>query len=544
MAFVVRFLPEARSWHGDEPTPLAVAAAGCGLLVEQPCGAKAVCGRCRVRSVDGALPATAEDRRLLGDEVDDGWRLACRAVLAADAVVEVPPATRAVAHKTFGDDGLFRGGFERALATGRWGIALDVGSTTVAAALVDLDSGAVQASASTLNPQVHYGGDVVSRIAFARRRQDGGAELHRVLALALDALIGECLAAGDVAPGDLAGVAAVGNPTMTHTLLGLDVGGLGVAPFEGVRYDAWHGPLSAAGLTATGAQVELYVGPAVQSHVGADAVAAALAAGLDRTDRPRLLVDLGTNSEVMLAWHDGVLCTSASAGPAFEGATLHHGMRAVPGAVDRVRIDADGSIRTTTIGAEPPVGICGSGLVDAVAELLRAGVLEPAGRMRPREELGWLSPRLAGRVEESAEPGRFLRLAGDEHHPVLLTAHDVRELQLVKGSIAAAVRLLLAEAGLGLDELEEVLVAGAFGNFVHPASARAIGLVPSVPPRRLRFVGNAAGAGARMLLVDRRARDRADALAARARFVELGNRPDYQDAFVEALPFPQPGESR
>ncbi len=535
MSFVVRFLPESRSWRGDEATPLAIAAAGCGLLVEQPCGAKAVCGHCRVRSVDGALPVTAEDRRLLGDDVDDGWRLACRVVLASDAVVEVPPATRAVAHKTFGDDGLFHDGFQRALPDGRWGIALDVGSTTLAAALVDLDTGAVQASASTLNPQVHYGGDVVSRIAFARSHENGAAELHRVLTLAVDALIGECLAAAGVERGELAGVAAVGNPTMAHTLLGLDVSGLGVAPFEGVQYDAWQGVRDGA---------ELYVGPAVRSHVGADAVAGAVAAGLDRSERPRLLVDLGTNSEVILAWRDGVLCTSASAGPAFEGATLHHGMRAVPGAVDRVRIDADGTIRATTIGAEPAVGICGSGLVDAVAELLRVGVVEPSGRMRPRDELGWLPSRLAARVDEAAEPGRFFHLAGTDGRPVLLTGRDVRELQLVKGSIAAAVRLLLAEAGLALDALEEVLVAGAFGNFVHPASARAIGLVPPVPSQRLRFVGNAAGAGARMLLVDRRARDRADALAARARFVELGSRPDYQDAFVDALPFPQPGQGR
>jgi uncharacterized 2Fe-2S/4Fe-4S cluster protein (DUF4445 family) len=286
------------------------------------------------------------------------------------------------------------------------------------------------------------------------------------------------------------------------------------------------------------------VGPAVQSHVGADAVGAAVAAGLDRTERPRLLVDLGTNSEVILAWQDGVLCTSASAGPAFEGATLHHGMRAVPGAVDRVRIDPDGAVQATTIAAEPAVGICGSGLVDAVAELLRAGVLEPSGRMRAREELAWLPSRLMERVEDSPELGRSVRLAGGDRRPVLLTGRDVRELQLVKGSIAAAVRLLLAEAGIHLDALDEVLVAGAFGNFVHPASARAIGLVPSVPPQRLRFVGNAAGAGARMLLVDRRARERADALATRARFVELGSRADYQDAFVDALPFPEPGQGR
>lgn len=540
MSFTVRFRPEKRSWRGAEPTPLGIAAAECGILLEQPCGGKTICGKCRIRALDG-VPASDADRRVLGDaEAEQGWRLGCAVVVDGDATVEVPATTRATAHKSFGDDGLFRDGIETALPGGRWGIALDVGSTTLAAALVALDTGAVAASASTLNPQTHYGGDVVSRIAFARERAEGGEVLHRVLAAACDALVGECLRAGRVARRELAGIAVVGNPTMTHTLLGLDVIGLGVAPFQGARYEAWTGPARELGLELPD-DVAAYILPGVRSHVGADAVAAMVATCLDRVQVPTLLIDLGTNSEVVLATPGGILCASASAGPAFEGANIHHGMRAVPGAIAWLRVAREGELRMDTVAADTPVGLCGSGLIDAAAELVRAGVIEPSGRVRAPQELeGWLPAALRERVVDAPDGGRAVRLAGTPERPVLLTARDVRELQLVKGSIAAAVRLLLDHAELPEHDIGEVLVAGAFGSHIHMASARAIGLVPHLPLDRVRSVGNAAGAGARLALVDRRARERAEHVAATAAFVELADRPDYQAAFIEALPFPDP----
>ncbi len=539
MRHTVRFLPEKRIWRGQETVPLGVAAAEAGILLEQPCGGKGICGRCRVRA--DVAPDPADVRVLGAEEVEAGWRLGCRMTAEGDVSVEVPPGTRTVAHKSFGDDGLFRD-IEPAYPGG-WGVALDVGSTTLAAALVALDTGAVAASASTLNPQTHFGGDVMSRIAFAREREEGGETLRRVLATALDALTGSCLETARVGRDEVAGVVVVGNPTMTHSLLGLDLRGLGVAPYQGVRYDAWTGTARELGLELPAA--EAHVLPGVRSHVGADAVAAVVAAGLDRAEAPTLLIDLGTNSEVVLSAPEGLLCTSASAGPAFEGATIHHGMRAVPGAIERLQVAADGTARVETVGGEAPVGLCGSGLIDAVAELVRVGVVEVSGRVRTPDELeGWCAADLCRSVQAAPDAGRAVRLAGRGDRAVLLTARDIRELQLVKGSIAAAVSLLLGEAGLEAESLDEVLIAGAFGSHIHVASARAIGLVPPLASGRVRPVGNAAGAGARLALVDRRARQRVEEAAARASFVELAERPDYQVAFVEALPFPESGQGQ
>lgn len=541
MPFTIRFLPDERRWRGGAPTELARAAAACGLPLEQPCGARGLCGHCRVRVGAGATPAGDADRRVLGEAaVRAGWRLGCRLWLGGDATVELPATARAVhAAKGFGDDALLADGFEAPLAGAEWGVALDVGSTTLAAALVSLRSGAVAATAAQLNPQVRYGADVVSRIHFAQEHAARAGELHTLLAAALDALIARCAAAAGVPLEHVASVVAVGNPTMLHTLRGLDVTPLGRAPYEPTWGGAWAGAAPELGL-ALPERARAYLPPGVRSHVGADAVAAAVATGLDRAARPALLLDLGTNSELLLAGPDGIVCTSAAAGPAFEGAGIHQGMRAAPGAVERVHLGADGDVQVAVVGGAEAVGVCGSGLVDAVAELLRAGVVERSGRMRAAAELaGRAPPRLRERLLER-EAGRAFHLAGPAERPVLLTAADVRQLQLAKGGIRAGVRLLLEHAGLREPDPGAVLVAGAFGGYLRSASALAVGLLPEVGPQRVHAVGNAAGAGARLLLLDARARERAERAAAAATHLELAGRADYQDAFVDALPFPPP----
>ncbi len=571
MGYEVRFLPDDRRWHGHDPVPLRLAAAACDILIEQPCGSRASCGRCRVRvagvesqlrpggSPSGGLPGhdNVSDGpdpvhvRVLGEEaVAAGWRLGCRLVLDRDLTLVVPPPSRVVAHKRFGPD---RIEVERPVAGGGWGIALDVGSTTLAAAVVDRATGAVRGVASALNPQVGIGADVMSRIAFGAREPGGEAQLRRVLRGGVSGVVDAAVSAAGVSGEEMVEVAAVGNPTMLHSLQGLPIAPLGVAPYQGERYAAWSGDASGLGL---GLQTGAYVFPGVRSHVGADAVAGVLATGLDRARTPRLFMDLGTNTELVLAAEGGLWCTSAASGPAFEGAAIRHGMRAIPGAIDQVWIAPDGRLLTHTIGGETdragqvdgqtgetagePVGICGSGVVDAAAALLDAGVLEPSGRMRTAAEVAERTPALAGRVVV-VDGERAVRLT-DGPRPVLLTAGDVRELQLVKGSIGAAIRLLLRTAGIDASELEEVVLAGAFGSYVRGASAGALGLIPSVDPARIRFAGNAAGAGARLGLVDRRARERAERIAAETRFVELAGRPDYEEAFVEMLGFPEPSE--
>jgi uncharacterized 2Fe-2S/4Fe-4S cluster protein (DUF4445 family) len=616
MSLTVQFLPENRTWRGDEPADLFLAAATCDILVEQPCGSKTICGKCRVRVVAGELSASAADVRVLGaDQVAAGWRLGCQLVLDASATVEVPAQTRTVAPKSFGDDALLAAGFtpvlrrvhvrvpepdetrqlaalplladgldttEAALAPtvealralgpalaqsrdlivwldeGRlvhvearparadesecrgYGLAIDVGSTTLAVALIDVQSGDVAATASQLNPQVRWGGDIISRIHWAQEHPAHAHELHDVLIQTLNALIDQCLAAAAVHRDQLHALSAVGNPTMLHTLLGADVTPLGQAPYVGLWQSAWRGSARALGLDLP-AWASAYVLPGVRSHVGADTVAALIATSVDQAERPRLLIDLGTNSEVALGCRDFLVCTSTSAGPAFEGANIHHGMRAAPGAIDQVRVRPTGSIMVRTIAAEDAVGICGSGVIDAVAELVRVGVVELSGRMRAASELAGQAPvRLLDRLIEVSGGVRAVWLAGSTERPVLLTAGDIRQLQLVKGSIYAGVRMLLDHAGLRAEDLDAVLIAGAFGNYVRKTSAQAIGLVPSIDPERVRFVGNAAGAGARLALVSAEARARAELIAARAEYIELAHRPDYHDAFVDAMAFPAP----
>jgi uncharacterized 2Fe-2S/4Fe-4S cluster protein (DUF4445 family) len=608
----VRFLPENRSWCGDEPTDLFLAAAACDILVEQPCGSKTICGKCRVRVHAGALPATPVDVRVLGtDAVADGWRLGCQLVLDADATVEVPQLTRAVVAKTFGDDTLLTEGWTPAVACvavdlpepdpsrqyaaltllahalgstaaalsptahalralggaqacgrrvhvvldeGRlvhawpaddvladgthFGVAVDVGSTTLAAALVQLVDGAVAATAAQLNPQVRWGGDVISRIHWAQEHPDRAHELHDVLVTAIDALITQCLQNVAASRAQLLSMSVVGNPTMLHTLLGANLAPLGQAPYVGVWQGAWRGPARELGIELP-PWAGAYVLPGVRSHVGADTVAAMLALGLDRREKPCLLIDLGTNSEVALGCRDFIVCTSTSAGPAFEGANIHHGMRAVPGAIEQVRIRPTGSIMARTIGGEEAVGICGSGLIDAAAELIQAGVIEASGRMRPASEMGLDTPaRLSERLLDVPGVGRAVWLAGPAGKPVLLTAGDVRQLQLVKGSIYAGVQALLVHAGIAEADLDAVFIAGAFGSYIRKASAQAIGLIPQVDPERVHFAGNAAGAGARLALVSVEARARAERIAAAADYIELACVAGYHDAFVAAMAFP------
>jgi uncharacterized 2Fe-2S/4Fe-4S cluster protein (DUF4445 family) len=535
MSFRVRFLPEDRSVTADEPLELFLAAARCDIWIEQPCGSRATCGKCRVRVLAGEAPPTPPDRALLsGPDLANGWRLACQLVLASDAIVEIPRVTRAVAVKSFGDDHLFDGGFTPNVAVAndgpRFGLAVDIGSTTLACALVDLGTGRVLASSATLNPQVRFGADVISRIHYAQEHGDGNAALQAALFDALAAQVGTLCASASCSPDGVALVACAGNATMTHTAGGADITSLGQAPYLGLWTEERVLRARDLRLPIPG-EVPVVLLPMVRSHVGGDTVAGILACDLDRADRWRVFVDLGTNSEVVVAGPGRLVATSTAAGPAFEGATIGQGMRAEPGAIDAVRVSSEGHVTVSTVTNLEPRGLCGSGLVDAVAELRRAGVIDASGCMRRPEELAGAPDALRERLTTGPAGQRAFRLANE----VFLTAQDVRQLQLAKGSIAAGMALLLAHCRITTADLDEVLIAGAFGNFLRKSSAIDIGLVPDLDPERVRFVGNAAGIGARMVLVDSAARDRARAAARRCEYVELGGHPEYEEVFCEAL---------
>ncbi len=422
-----------------------------------------------------------------------------------------------------------------------FGLAFDVGSTSLAGALVNLETGAVAASSSMLNPQVRFGGDVISRIEFAMSNKDGNAQLHAVLVQAVNSLIRDLAREAEIPADHIWTACFAGNPAMLHTLMGVDVVPLGQAPYVGAWSRGLCVPAGELGLAIRpGARMRTL--PMIRSNVGADTVGAVLASGMDQGDGLSLMIDLGTNSEIVLGHRGRMLATSTAAGPAFEGANIRQGMRAAPGAIDRVTLRSGGRLGVRVLGGVRAKGICGSGLIDAVAALLRTGLIDETGRMHHRDAVDSARfPELASRVVEGEHGHSCVILAGpgeaDRGVPVMLNALDVRQLQLIKGSILAGMQILLTQWGATPADLDRVLIAGAFGSYVRKTSLLDIGLVPPVDPEKVEFIGNAAGVGARMALLDRVCWRRAESIRERTEYVELGGHPEYPDAFAEAMGF-------
>jgi uncharacterized 2Fe-2S/4Fe-4S cluster protein (DUF4445 family) len=426
--------------------------------------------------------------------------------------------------------------------TGRlYGIAFDLGTTTVVATLLDLSTGTPLAVASTLNRQQPFGADVITRISAIM--MDPGA-LGKLAALARETLselaAGVCAEAG-VDPADVCEVALAGNATMTHIALGIDPEPLGVAPFiMAARQLPEVLAASDLGLPVH-PRARAFMFPAFGAYVGGDITAGLLASGMDRDARTRLFVDIGTNCEIVLGNRDWLLATAAPAGPAFEGAAIRCGMRAADGAIEVVSMTPDG-LDLRIIGDAEPAGLCGSGLVDAVASLVAVGLLDRSGRFVPEEQAAELAPGLAGRLTTLGAERVFVLHwqgePGDVARSVYLTQRDVRELQFAKAAIATGWNILLQEAGLGPGDIQQVLLAGSFGSYLSPANAIRLGLVPRLPVLRVVSAGNVAGEGAKMALLSVRERAGALALQEEVRYVELSDRGDFNDAFVDQLQFP------
>ena len=423
-----------------------------------------------------------------------------------------------------------------------YGMAFDIGTTTLVGYLMDLGTGKVVAVASRANPQAVYGDDVVARIEYCGRSEDGARRLHDLVVGALNEMVAEACRRAAVKPSVVYEATVVGNTTMNHLLLRLPVAPIARAPFVAASASAHSVTARDLGLRIH-PRGRVYTAPLVASFVGADTVGVILATGMHTSDRLRLAIDIGTNGEIVLGTRERLLACSTAAGPAFEGARIRYGMRAATGAIDHVDLE-DGRLVLHTIDNAPAIGLCGTGLIDAVAALLEAGVVDPSGRMRAGGDAGALAPSLARRISGADGETAFVLADKDETrsgHPILLTQRDVREVQLAKGAMAAGVAVLLDEYGARAADVEEVLLAGAFGNFIRPERALAIGLIPPVPSEKVRFVGNAAGSGARMLLVNRDLRRVADDVARGVEHVELSQRPDFQARFAEAMFFPAAG---
>jgi uncharacterized 2Fe-2S/4Fe-4S cluster protein (DUF4445 family) len=431
--------------------------------------------------------------------------------------------------------------------TGRvYGLAFDLGTTTVVATLLDLSTGTPVAVESMLNKQQPFGADVIARISATMLDPAARDKLRQLAQETLAELSHAALKAGGVSPDEVYEVAMAGNATMVHLVLGIDPEPLGVAPFIMAARLLPEVRASDLGVPAH-PQARAVVFPAFGAYVGGDITAGLLASGMDRDPRVRLFIDIGTNCEIVLGGRDWLLATAAPAGPAFEGASIRCGMRAADGAIEAVTVTADGELKLTVIGDIEPTGLCGSGLVDAVAALVEAGLIDSSGRfvadpepVAGTEEPAGRAARLASRLTMIGKERVFVLRWSADRDPassVYLSQRDIRELQFAKTAISTGWRILLEEAGLATEDVKQVLLAGSFGSYLSAKSAIRIGLVPDVGPRRVVAAGNVAGEGAKMALLSVRDRAAALALLEEVRYVELSDRPDFNDRFIDKLGF-------
>lgn len=405
------------------------------------------------------------------------------------------------------------------------GLAVDLGTTKIAAHLVDLETGQSLAADGVMNPQITFGDDVMARISYAMRGKERALELQTTVVQAIYDLARRLCERVGRAPEEIVEAVVVGNTAMHHLFLGLPVDQLGTAPYVPAESAALDVKAHDIGLRiAPGAYVHLL--PNVAGFVGADHVAMLLGTRIPDMEGVVLGLDIGTNTELVLKTPSRLISCSTASGPAFEGAHIRDGMRASPGAIEWVSVD-DCCVYWQTVDGAPPIGICGSGVLDAVAALRRAGVLTPAGRMLDHP-----------RVQRGKDGPEFILVSEDEsgdHGAIGLTRKDVSAIQLAKGAIRAGIDLLMAEAGVGAQDLDKVILAGAFGTYLSVDSILEIGLLPPVPADIVQQVGNAAAVGARLALVSLDERERARAIAARADYLELTALPQFQDAFAKAM---------
>jgi uncharacterized 2Fe-2S/4Fe-4S cluster protein (DUF4445 family) len=420
----------------------------------------------------------------------------------------------------------------------RHAIAFDLGTTTVVATLLDLESGQPLAVHSMLNRQQPFGADVISRIS-ATMLDPAALEQLRVRAQeSLAQLAAEACEEAGVASEEIYEVALCGNATMMHLALGIDPEPLSMAPFVVTTHELPPTRASDFGI-AVHPRAPAFVFPSLGAYVGGDIVAGMLASGLSRDRRIRLFIDVGTNSEIALGCNERVLATAAPAGPAFEAAQIRCGMRAADGAIEGVRIEDD-AIELQVIGDVAAMGLCGSGLVDCVSELVRAGLLDHSGRFVPDEEAARIAPRLSERLTKIGEERVFVLepRSADPAESIFLSQRDVRELQFAKASIATGWTILLREYGIEPGDVQQVLLAGSFGAYLSPASAVRIGLVPRLALPRIVSAGNVAGEGAKIVLLSHRERAEAESIVREVEYVELSGRTDFNDQFVDQLAFP------
>ena len=597
----ITFLPDNRTVRVPRGSSLLDAARLAGAELEAPCNGAGSCGKCRVQLLeDAAQPHADELLHLSGSEIAEGVRLACRSRADGSATVQLSGAA-ASGHRILSEgllppfaldpqigkrylelpppsladncDDLSRlaralegglsaeptlaflqdlpgalraGGYRVTVVTadGRpigiepgdtsarcYGVAVDIGTTTVVAALIDLLSGDELASASMINPQKGYGLDVLSRIQQLRAHPEALHTLSSLIREGIDQLIGQLSASASVGRGEIYELAVAANATMTHLLLGVDPAGIGASPYLPAFTAGASVPARELGLAIAPFGL-VYCLPAVSGYIGADIVAGLLAAEMDQSAGIALLIDIGTNGEIVLGSSQGLHACSCAAGPALEGMNIGCGMRAAEGAIERVLID--GELTLGTIGDAPAVGICGSGIIDAVAELVKVGAIGRSGRLL---RLNGKEAPLPWHARLRSDGSSRFVLSETGGVEIAVSQKDVRQVQLAKGAILSGMLSLTAQLGIGLEEIERVYIAGAFGHHVRKESLARLGVFPRECLDKVVLIGNSSKSGAIMTLLSREQRARAEAIARKVGYLELSCFPGYDRLFADCLSF-------
>jgi uncharacterized 2Fe-2S/4Fe-4S cluster protein (DUF4445 family) len=590
----VNFEPVGRRGNVSENQSLLECARQLKVDLVSICGGMSSCHRCKVQVVSGAVtPLTPEERSALSErELQQNYRLACLTFPRSNVKIYVPTESLSAPQRTqvegieleVDPEPLVRGldvqleapslaipesddqslwaalSRQHNLISGtidlfalqslspllraadwkvrvalrdseiialgepstRWlGLAADMGTTKIAVYLVDLETGKTLASRGLMNPQISYGEDVVARIFAASRSAESAAKLQALLVGQLNQAAADLCSEVQANPSNIVDASIVGNTAIHHLFLQLPVYQLGMSPYVPAVRSAIDIKARDLGLKiAPGAYVHLL--PNIAGYVGADHVAMLLATRIADARHTVLALDIGTNTEICLNHEGKMTSVSCASGPAFEGAHIKYGMRAAPGAIEHARL-TDGKLEIQTIGGEAPIGICGSGLLDVVAQLRINNILDSTGRMHPHP--------MVRTVDGKPE---FVLVEREGSESITVSQKDVRELQLAKAAIRLGIRALAEAEGLREDQIEEVIIAGAFGTFIDVESAVTIGMLPALPPDRFRQVGNAAGTGARLALISRSQRLLAQQIALRDGYMELAAIPEFNHKFAEA----------
>jgi uncharacterized 2Fe-2S/4Fe-4S cluster protein (DUF4445 family) len=542
----VTFEPDGKRVSIHAGATLLEAAGQAGIILNSVCGGKGICKKCVVNL-----------------EPDSKAVLACQYTIESDITVTIPPASRFFEQKilTEGTGAKAQGRpdvWEKYRDKGEniFGLAVDIGTTTVVVKLLNMKDGRCIATEAELNPQTRYGDDVISRIAYAQSDAKL-ADLNRAIVDCINKLISRLceLASLDASrsgqahanPEHIYEVCVVGNTTMNHIFLGFPVAQLGQAPYRAFSVEAHNRRPDDLKLSINPAG-NIYTVENIAGFVGSDTTAAALAASIDSANEMTLIVDIGTNGEIVLGTADKLYAASCAAGPALEGARISCGSRASEGAIEAV-IANKNDIDLDVIGGQPPRSICGSGLIDAAAMLLKLGIIDRTGRFVEAEKLkGRLPPAILSRITEHNGQRAFV-LAENKRSTslkpvkitakmaVLLTQEDIRQVQLAKAAIRTGIKLLQKKIGVGDNDIRHIYLAGAFGNYIRRESALRIGLLPDVPTERIHFIGNAACSGAQMILLSRDLRTKAGELARKIKYVEIAHEQQFTDVFAESMAF-------